>query len=466
MGSEWRRVTIGEILASSGGEIKTGPFGTKLKASEYSEHGVPVISVGEVQLGRLVLHERTPKVSPEITSRMPEYLLKEGDIVFGRKGAVERSARVQSHQNGWFLGSDGIRLRLPQCCDSRFFGYQLLTDAHKRWIIQHAAGTTMASLNEKIIKLIPLVLPPFDQQQAIAHALGTLDEKIELNRQINTTLEAMAQALFKSWFVDFDPVIDNALAAGNPIPEELAARAERRAQAAQQPSSEQPHSLPAHIRQQFPDRFVFTEEMGWVPEGWEAAPISHVSSLNPESWTLKKHPDALTYVDLANAKNGRINETVTYPFAEAPSRARRVLQRDDSIIGTVRPGNRSFAFIHDDGLTGSTGFAVMRPKASHFRSFVYLALTRDEVIETLAHLADGGAYPAVRPDVVSSQSVALADEQIMTTFDAYVYPWLERIGKNESTNNTLSRLRDTLLPKLLSGQLRIPEAEQLLAEVI
>ena len=104
----------------------------------------------------------------------------------------------------------------------------------------------------------------FYEQKAIAHILGTLDDKIELNRQMNATLEAMAQALFKSWFVDFDPVIDNALAAGNSIPEPLQAKAEVRAAL-----GDQRKPLPEAIQKQFPSRFVFSEEMGWIPEGWE-----------------------------------------------------------------------------------------------------------------------------------------------------------------------------------------------------
>ena len=106
-------------------------------------------------------------------------------------------------------------------------------------------------------------LPPINEQEGIVEVLGTLDDKIELNRQMNATLEAMAQALFKSWFVNFDPVIDNALAAGNPIPDALQKRAEvRRA------LGDRRKPLPADIEQHFPDRFVFSEEMGWIPEGW------------------------------------------------------------------------------------------------------------------------------------------------------------------------------------------------------
>ena len=485
MGSEWVQTTVGDFLEQHGGEIKTGPFGTKLKASEYSEVGVPVISVGEVQLGRLTLHERTPKVDVDVTTRMPEYLLKTGDIVFGRKGAVERSARVSSEEEGWFLGSDGIRLRLPECCDSRFIAYSFLTTAHKQWMVQHAAGTTMASLNEKIIRLIPLSLPPLPIQKVIADNLEALDQKIALNRQINTTLESMAQALFKSWFVDFDPVIDNALAAGHDIPEPLMQRAQARAahralhgieggpdresegdSNAETRTHPQGPTLPADLQRLFPDRFVFTEDMGWVPEGWGVGPISYLADLNPEAWSNKNHPDSVKYVDLANAKNGRIDEVVAYSFADAPSRARRVLRKDDTVFGTVRPGNRSFALIHEDGLTGSTGFAVLRPKAQAATAFVYLSVTRQEVVDLFAHLADGAAYPAIRSDVVAEHAVVIPTEKIMSAFHNQVMPLLSSIGDREAMSIVLSDLRDSLLPKLLSGQITIPDAEQALDEVL
>jgi type I restriction enzyme S subunit len=127
MAGEWRGTTIGKLLASDGGSVKTGPFGTTLKAQEYSKEGVPLISVGEVGYGSLRVHEKTPRAPREVVERLPEYLLEAGDIVFGRKGAVDRSALVKPEQAGWFLGSDGIRLRLPSTCDSRFIAYQLQT---------------------------------------------------------------------------------------------------------------------------------------------------------------------------------------------------------------------------------------------------------------------------------------------------------------------------------------------------
>ena len=123
-------------------------------------------------------------------------------------------------------------------------------------------GSPIPSTTRSAVYVTDVDIPPLSEQKAIAHILGSLDDKIELNRRMNTTLEGMAQALFKSWFVDFDPVIDNALAAGNPIPEELAERAEVRRKALADGTANR------KAAKQFPAAFQLTEEMGWIPEGW------------------------------------------------------------------------------------------------------------------------------------------------------------------------------------------------------
>ena len=145
------QTTIGEFLKETGGRIKTGPFVTKLKASEYTATGVPVISVGEVGFGRLRLHKKTPRVDASVWNRMLEFILRTGDIVFERKGASERSAQVPPDEDGFFLGSHGILIRLNSDeCDPRFVAYQFQTKAHRNYMVQHAAGSTMPSLNEGI----------------------------------------------------------------------------------------------------------------------------------------------------------------------------------------------------------------------------------------------------------------------------------------------------------------------------
>jgi len=125
MTSEWPTKTLGELSDGGLAEIKTGPFGTKLKAHEYSSEGTPLISVREIQLGRIEVEESTPRVPLSVQERMPEYILRTGDIVFARKGGIERSAWVPPHQDGFFLGSDGLRLRLENGIYSRFVAYLL-----------------------------------------------------------------------------------------------------------------------------------------------------------------------------------------------------------------------------------------------------------------------------------------------------------------------------------------------------
>jgi type I restriction enzyme S subunit len=174
----------------------------------------------------------------------------------------------------------------------------------------------------------------------------------------------------------------------------------------------------------------------------------------------------VAYIDLANTKNNEIAQVTDYVFEEAPSRARRVLRDGDTIVGTVRPGNRSFAFIHQatSNLTASTGFAVLRPRKIENTEFVYLMATHDSSIEHLAHVADGGAYPAVRPEVVVGIRAVLPSNEVMKAFHDVAALLLGSVAENQQKAQTLATLRDTLLPRLISGQLRLPEADALLAE--
>lgn len=170
-------ITLGELVRDTRGSVKTGPFGTTLSASEYSEQGVPVVSVGEVGYGVFRIHHETRRVGPDVLARLPEYQLRLGDIVFGRKGAVDRSATVRSGQVGWFLGSDGIRVRLGRGVDPLYVGYALLGASARQWLTTNSTGTTMATLNQQILDRVPLLLPSTSEQNAI---VATLDDTSKL----------------------------------------------------------------------------------------------------------------------------------------------------------------------------------------------------------------------------------------------------------------------------------------------
>lgn len=305
--------------------------------------------------------------------------------------------------------------------------------------VEHT-GIGAGKLDTDVLKNLPVYLPPIEEQHAIAKILGTLDDKIELNRRTNETLEAMARALFKAWCVDFEPVrakLEGRWQRGESLP-----------------------GLPAHLYDLFPARLV-ESELGEIPEGWAAGSLRDLASLNPESWTKNNSPDEILYVDLANTKWGTIEQTTKYSWNAAPSRAQRVLRPGDTLVGTVRPGNGSYSYVSSDGLTGSTGFGVLRPKFPENREMVYLAATSRENIERLAHQADGGAYPAIRPEKVIETVLVIPLLSLIAAFSELVSPMLAIIEQNKLESRSLAQLRDTLLPKLISGELRVPDAERI-----
>lgn len=443
MSSEWRLTTLGDICSTQGGAIQTGPFGSQLHTSDYKEVGVPVVMPTNIGDG-VIVEDGIARIDQADVNRLSQHKLQLDDIVFSRRGDVTKNALIREREVGWFCGTGCLKVRLgkDKNATAKFISHCLRSPEVKDWLLRHAVGATMPNLNTGILSAIPINLPPLKIQYAIAEVLGSLDDRITLLRETNATLEAIAQAIFKSWFVDFDPV---------------RAKMEGRT----------PEGMDEATAALFPDSFE-ESELGLVPKGWRVGSLEDVATLNPESWTAKKHPETVLYIDLANVKNNQISEIINYGFNVAPSRARRVLRDGDTIVGTVRPGNRSFAFIYEavPTLTASTGFAVLRPRAIENTEFIYLAATQDSSIEHLAHIADGGAYPAVRPDAISGIQTVLPSNTQMVAFHEIAASLLASIAQNQQQAQTLASLRDTLLPRLISGKLRLPEAENTIAEAI
>lgn len=200
------------------------------------------------------------------------------------------------------------------------------------------------------------------------------------------------------------------------------------------------------------------------PDAWQEGTLADLAKLNPESWGASTYPAEIRYVDLSNTKWGTVESTEVHDKESAPSRAQRIIRAGDTIVGTVRPGNGSYALIGEDGLTASTGFAVLRPKHPRYREFIYLAATSAENIERLAHLADGGAYPAVRPEAVIATALPGFDETALNHFSEVTSPLIEKIEANKRATRALAETRDILLPKLMSGEVSLKDAEKQVEE--
>lgn len=327
------------------------------------------------------------------------------------------------------------------------FGYYLSrTPNFRKYTIGHMEGTSgRQRVPANAVENYQIELPSLNEQRSIAQILGTLDDKIELNRKTNETLESMARTLFQAWFVDFEPVrakMEGRWKRGKSLP-----------------------GLPAHLYDLFPDRLVGSDERE-SPDGWIFGQLSSICNLNPESWTKRNRPQSIHYIDLSSTKLGRIEQISEYKIDNAPSRAQRILLKNDTILGTVRPENCSYALVHDNGLTGSTGFAVLRPKKPIYTEIVYLSATSQSNIDRLSALADGAAYPAVRPEVVLETIIPQIPDELIIEFSKTTNPLLTSIAENEKMSRTLSQLRDTLLPRLMSGELRIPDAERIAGEAL
>ncbi len=339
-----------------------------------------------------------------------------------------------------------------------YLRYFLVSSAMQAHMLGLAAvGATRNALTKGMIESFTIRCPKeVDYQKAIADVLGSFDDKIAVNRRINQTLETIAQAIFKSWFVDFDPVkakIASKQEGFDPLRAAMCAISGKTDAELDTLSPEQYDSLAATAAL-FPDEME-ESELGAIPRGWIPDFLSAICDLNSSNWSAITLPDSVQYVDSANTKNGEVCAIQPLEGTNIPSRARRILEPGDTIVGTVRPGNRSFAFVGEPGFTGSTGFAVLRPKQDFLREYVYLVATSDENIARLAHLADGGAYPAVRPELVASVVMPIPNDDLLLVFHLLSSNMFNHILANRRANRALAGLRDTLLPKLLSGELSV-----------
>jgi len=407
------------------------------KSPTKSETGIPVLSARVVKTAGL-LRPIEQTISPEYYPKwMTRGFPQPGDVVMTTEAPLGEIIQLDNETATFALGQRLVCLRgKSNKLDNTFLRYLLTSPGQQEILASRATGTTVLGISQKSLRSMPISFPGYSEQENIGGVLASLDAKIELNRKMNETLEAMARALFRDWFVDFGPT---------------RARMEGTA----------PYLSP-DLWSLFPDSL---DDQG-KPEGWEVCSLNHYATLNPESWTARNAPQQVAYVDLANTKWGNIDRIEYYKWVDAPSRARRILRAGDTIVGTVRPGNGSFGYIGEDGLTGSTGFAVLRPKNQRDRIFVWCAATSAENIDRLTHLADGGAYPAVRPDAVVATETVIPSTKELDAFCHALSGNVDLMEANRAESRTLAQTRDLLLPRLMSGELRMAEAERTVEAVL
>lgn len=473
MGSEWRQFTLGDLCTFLAGSA----FAKKYQGGTKGDY--PFIKVSDMNLAgnERFINDANNWISESTREKIGAKLHPKNSIAFAKIGVALTYNRRRVLTMSTILDNNMMSAIPNTDVVHSLYFYYLLTTIDFNEVL---CGTSLPYLRVDDLKKIEILLPPISEQRAIAHILGSLDDKIELNRRMNKTLEAIARAIFKSWFIDFDPVIDNALRAGNPIPDSMAERAEIRRQMLDenQPSSSSPLSQKAKDRKYrgsfnfsglvevsideiyglFPDSFQ-DSELGAIPRGWEVKTIGSEFRL-----TMGQSPPGNTYNEIGNGLpffQGRRDFGFRYPshrvYCIAPQ---QLSYKGDTLVSVRAPvGDINMAMERCCIGRGVAGIRHM----SNSRSYTYYAMhtLRGQFAK---FEAEGTVFGAINKKQFEEIRWISPGENLISKFEKIAFAIDEQIEKNTIEDNTLASLRDTLLPKLISGELRIPDAEKFVEE--
>lgn len=304
--------------------------------------------------------------------------------------------------------------------DERFAYYFLKSLDFSRY----NSGSAQASLNRNYIHPIPVEVPPLPEQKRIAHILGTLDDKIEMNRRMCQTLEEMARALFKSWFVDFDPV---------------RAKAEGR----------QPAGMDAATAALFPDSFV-DSELGPIPEGWEVKRLGDVAENVRRPVSAGAAEPETPYVGLEHMPRRSLCLWVTGRAGDVTSQ-KSAFRRGEILFGKLRPYFHKVAVAVEDGVC-STDILVVAPRMPELLGFVLGHVNGDEFVSFADAASTGTRMPRTSWPAMARYAVALPPETVVTAWNGYAQRFVAQLRANITESQTLAAARDVLLPRLLNDE--------------
>ena len=426
--SDWPYEKLGKLCD----RVSVGHVGP---TSEYfcgRGEGVALVRSQNVRPGRLTL-EDVAYITPDFHSSLKKSQLRPGDVLVVRVG--QNRGDVCRVPDGWTgpLNCANVVFARPREIDSRFLELYLRSSAGQASLISMTTGSAQGVLNTRSVAEVAVPVPPLHVQQRIANLLGAIDDKIEQNRRTGAKLEGLARAVFKAWFVDFEPV--KAKAAGaTAFP-----------------------GMPPETFDALPTGFD-DSEVGPVPDGWVVGKLGENAHINKSSVRTGQIDGEIEYVDIASVSVGQLGGVQVTSFADAPSRARRRVYHGDTIWSCVRPNRRSYLFIHSppSNRIVSTGFAVISPKVLG-AAYIYEATTQQEFVDYLVANADGSAYPAVRAEHFACANVLIPPQVVRDAFEKVAMPLRDFIAAGDKESAKLATLRDYLLPRLLSGQVRVGE---------
>lgn len=437
-------------------EIRRGSSPRPISDFISKSEGMPWVKISDAtSTNSKVISETSEFIKFEGVDK--SVIVQKGDLILSNSGTagLPKFMGIEACiHDGWQV------LRNLKGITSDYLYYSLIYI--RSYLLHHAYDSVMKNLTLDMVRNAEVRLPPIPEQQAIAHILNTLDDKIELKRQMNETLEAMAQALFKSWFVDFDPVIDNALLAGNDIPEPLKERAELR-QAQLDSGKAKANSK---INDLFPSEFEFAEELGWIPKGWKVQLSNTLFDIRDGTHDSPKQVEEGKYlITSRHITTGVIDFDNAYFISqedfEEVNRRSAVAPYDILItmIGTVGISHLVLQEEIDFAIKNVGLFRTGEDR--RIAIFFYLYLKSKFMEHYLESRMAGTTQKYLTLKALRSLPVTKPSNELLTKFYEITSSYFNKIHANNQQVEALAKLRDTLLPKLMSGEIRIADAEKL-----
>lgn len=455
---QWNFTTIESLLEDSKNALAVGV----MYPGKNTVDGVPLIKISDVKNGRVT---GTPDflISPQKDDEYKRTRLFGNELLITLVGNPGDCVLVTEDMANWNIARAIAVLRLKDKKLRKWVRLALLSHPAQQFMSSRFNTTVQRTLNLKDIREIVLPIPPTEVRQGITELISAMDDKIELNRRMNETLESMVQALFKSWFVDFDPVIDNALAAGNPIPEPLRARAETRGALGAQRKS-----LPDEIQKLFPDAFVFDDEMGWIPEGWEVDSIKNRASAIQYGFTQSSSEEIVGphFLRITDIRGGQVNWP-DVPFCEVTESELdkyRILDGDVFVARTGASTGENTYVVEPPNAVFASYLVRFQFDSRGVARFVGQFMRSPRYFNHVQGILGGSAQPNASAQTLASAVTVFPSESVADAFIYDVRTFDLKRSSNQRKSEILTKLRDTLLPKLLSGELRIPDAEKLVAD--
>ena len=431
MAGEWREVTIGDLVWLHDQQITPASAPAELfyhySIPAYDSGQRPALETGSAIGYRKFVVPRGAVLVSKLNPRLPRVWAP--DIPDKARAVASTEFLVLSPRDG---------------VDRRFLKYLMLSPAVRSAMEAQVTGTSGSHQRVRPSDLLSISVEiPVDlqEQRAIAHILGTLDDRIELNRRMSETLEAMARALFKAWFVDFEPVrakMEGRWRRGESLP-----------------------GLPAHLYDLFPDRLV-DSELGEIPEGWGVGTLGDVADHIRRNVQPGQIEPQTPYIALEHMPR-RCIALSDWGAAEGIESNKFEFRKGEILFGKLRPYFHKVGVAPVDGVC-STDIVVVAPKTPHWFAFVLYVVSSDEFVEYTNAGSTGTKMPMTSWVEMARYDIVLPPEAIAQAFTEMVRPGVDRIIAATHESRTLAALRDTLLPKLISGALRVKDAERFLRE--